>query len=549
MRELWRGKRYWFQFFCLSLIIGVGFLFFNNVFDNFGQQIGQKISEFNFFKPVLAQNAGVFKVKGWAWSGTTGWISLSCANTNNCSGVGGSSYDLEVNSNTKKISGFAWSSNLGWICFGSSCDGNSPDGLISVANYLCEDTDGDCSADNYKAPMIGWAKIVNLGNKGWISLSCKNKISPVDIINHCLEPLPNYGVVVNFEDGILGAKTNATSDTNWAWQYAGGGAGNAYGTGWIQFNPDTEILAPYLQARGGDVFARKFTSFLPPPKGKYNAQYLIQSQTGISRFRACIDAGGNAIEGCRFGTYSALTVPGIKPVQDTINNPYSFKLGRFDFHNLVTPINGTSNRNRYGHLLVNTPPANLNILLDDKILENKVIKVNGDTTIGDITLNNGDTIVKSGAGTIVIQGDLNINGNINYQNISGSLDSKQLASVVWIVLGDVNIAPNVTDVAGNFIILGKRDIAICGGVNLVGDQIPQTCGLFNTCSPIGDSCKDFSLSITGSVFARQFLLNRTYVDRTTREPSEKFTADGRMQLNPPPGFADFAKGLPTFSRQ
>ena len=562
MRELWRGKRYWFQFFCLSLIIGVGFLFFNNVFDNFEKKLDQKFTEFNFFRPVLAQavSGTIFKVKGWAWSGTTGWISLSCGNTDSCTGANSSNYELIVNMTTKKITGHAWSSNLGWICFGDSCSGNplivNP---VKTVTFSCpsvnidgiDTPDPNCeNSANNERPLTGWAKIVNLGDKGWISLSCKNT-------NTCNAPDINYGTIIDFEEAILGGTTQAGDsyppvDKNWAWHYAGGGAGNAYGTGWILFNPGSEILAPYLQVKGGDAFARKFTSFLPPPKGSYNAQYLIQSKETISsRFRACIS---NTSTDCRLPTYR-LEIPTTKACDDNTTNgcidrdrPVSFKLGRFDFKNLITRVTGTTH-NRYNHEVAEVSNFNfLNQALGNKV---NVFTINTDMTINNsLQIKNG-AANELGAGTIVVLGDLIINNNIEYEQITaGSItNNKQLASVVWIVLGDVKVDSSVTRVDGNFIVLGTRNpnnLISCVPTN--DNPVPEGCGRFNTCYDAGD-CSVNKLMVTGSVFARQFFLNRTYVSSVDKKPAELFQADGRMQLNPPPGFADFAKGLPTFSRQ
>ncbi|MEK7496595.1 MAG: hypothetical protein AAB657_01685 [Patescibacteria group bacterium] len=560
MKQIWRGKRYWFQFFCLSLIIGVGFLFFNNVFDNFGQQIGQKISEFTFLKPVLAQQVQnrVFKIKGWAWSGTTGWVSLSCSNIvnpiTNISSCSTSQYGLEVkiSNDNKEITGWAWSSNLGWICFGNTlgCDGIHPAGNKKVT-FNCFNQDGitadpECD-DALTASLSGWAKIVNLGDKGWISLSCKNT-------NTCNAPDINYGTIIDFEEAILGGTTQAGDsyppvDKNWAWHYAGGGAGNAYGTGWILFNPGSEILAPYLQVKGGDAFARKFTSFLPPPRGQYNAQYLIQSKETISsRFRACIS---NTSTDCRLPTYR-LEIPTTKACVDNTtfecidrDRPVSFKLGRFDFKNLITRVTGTTH-NRYNHEV-----AEVNdFTFLGQSLKNKVYVLPSDMTVSDVLQIKNGAANELGAGTIVVKGNLIINNNIEYEPIIvGNISNKRLASVVWIVLGDVKVDSSVTRVDGNFIVLGTRNpnnLISCVPTN--DNPVPEGCGRFNTCYDAGD-CSVNKLMVTGSVFARQFFLNRTYVSSVDKKPAELFQADGRMQLNPPPGFADFAKGLPTFSRQ
>jgi hypothetical protein len=135
-----------------------------------------------------------------------------------------------------------------------------------------------------------------------------------------------------------------------------------------------------------------------------------------------------------------------------------------------------------------------------------------------------------GATTFVVYGDLNINRNVTYDNTAIS-DFKDLPSVAYIVFGDVNISPEVTEVAGNFIVLGAD------GVNCpdIG------CGIINT-----GSGNKFPLTVNGIMMARKFNMQRAYAS-VLREPSEKVIYDGRLLVNPPPGLADFAKGLPVWS--
>ena len=59
---------------------------------------------------------------GWLWSANSGWISLSCENTDSCATV---DYGV-MNDGAGQLSGYAWSPNLGWISFScvdsASCD-------------------------------------------------------------------------------------------------------------------------------------------------------------------------------------------------------------------------------------------------------------------------------------------------------------------------------------------------------------------------------------------------------------------------------------------
>jgi alpha-tubulin suppressor-like RCC1 family protein len=58
------------------------------------------------------------------------------------------------------FSGYAWSSNVGWISFESADVSGCPAGT--------------CQANLADTSVTGWAKIITLGNDGWVSLSCDN---------------------------------------------------------------------------------------------------------------------------------------------------------------------------------------------------------------------------------------------------------------------------------------------------------------------------------------------------------------------------------------
>src|SRR5512141_2357224 len=69
-----------------------------------------------------AAQAAAHNVSGWAWSGTTGWISVNCnTDPGGCAGPAGD-YGLDID-NTGNLAGWAWSSQAGWVCFGSTCSG------------------------------------------------------------------------------------------------------------------------------------------------------------------------------------------------------------------------------------------------------------------------------------------------------------------------------------------------------------------------------------------------------------------------------------------
>lgn len=135
-----------------------------------------------------------------------------------------------------------------------------------------------------------------------------------------------------------------------------------------------------------------------------------------------------------------------------------------------------------------------------------------------------------GATTFVVNGDLHINRNVIY-NENSVTSFKNLPSVAYIVFGDVIIDPEVTEVAGNFIVLGK-DATDCPATN---------------CGTIYTGAGFYPLTVNGIMMAKKFVFQRTYAS-VTKEPAEQVIYDGRLLINTPPGLQDFAKGLPVWSQ-
>jgi hypothetical protein len=164
-----------------------------------------------------AQASEAQNVIGHAWSENVGWVSFNCMNqhqlcANNrtvlCSldsdciaaGVGGtcmnecstSNYGVNVSESGGPFSGYAWSSNVGWIDFAPV--GPYPSTPSTAATYNAG-----------TGVVTGWAKIVNLGDDGWLKLS---------------------------GTWTSGVAINSLTFTGWAWN------GNTSGTGigWLSFN-------------------------------------------------------------------------------------------------------------------------------------------------------------------------------------------------------------------------------------------------------------------------------------------------------------------------
>lgn len=110
-------------------------------------------------------------VYGWAWSGNFGWISFNCIDRYSCGTI---NYGVNANRMTGHFSGYAWSERLGWISFEESSE--TPD--LHTFKTGCLDKDSciavaNCSACyNYTTEEVyGWAKILILGDNGWIKFN------------------------------------------------------------------------------------------------------------------------------------------------------------------------------------------------------------------------------------------------------------------------------------------------------------------------------------------------------------------------------------------
>jgi len=187
-----------------------------------------------FGKEVFIAQAGTSdNVYGFAWSENIGWISfnstdcdtdsngfidtdamvLGCGGDNTTDTAFNYGVDIEkVDVGTRgNFSGYAWSSNVGWISFE---EGNVPGSDYSF-NANCP---GTCdSAHNCTAcyswinqKVYGWAKILALGDDGWVKF---RDASWAD------------GVTIDSADSEF---------SGWAWNEDGNGTG----IGWISFNAD-----------------------------------------------------------------------------------------------------------------------------------------------------------------------------------------------------------------------------------------------------------------------------------------------------------------------
>ena len=107
---------------------------------------------------VVSQPASC-EFSGYAWSGNTGWLSLSCADSGTC---GTANYGLQA-SDDGTIFGYGWSSSIGWVSA-------NPSDLVGCPI-------APCAASLDGSNLTGWLKALSGGTSqsggwdGWISLS------------------------------------------------------------------------------------------------------------------------------------------------------------------------------------------------------------------------------------------------------------------------------------------------------------------------------------------------------------------------------------------
>ena len=99
------------------------------------------------------------ELTGYAWSETTGWLSMNCKNDDSC---GTSNYRVEINP-AGILSGFGWSENIGWVSANTSDVAGCPEAPCTPK------VEGD--------KVVGWLKALGGGTEssggwdGWIRLS------------------------------------------------------------------------------------------------------------------------------------------------------------------------------------------------------------------------------------------------------------------------------------------------------------------------------------------------------------------------------------------
>ncbi|MCX6784436.1 MAG: hypothetical protein NTV81_00675, partial [Candidatus Komeilibacteria bacterium] len=252
---------------------------------------------------------------------------------------------------------------------------------------------------------------------------------------------------------------------------------------------------------------------------RYNATYCLLTNGKIVNFKT-------QSRNCLRPDYSRINFP--EP-----GNKYQTPLGFLPMNELKTKATKT------GTAMEDVSDLNT-YFSSTKVLNNRVYYFSGfgDYTISDpITFLNNVASNGSGAGTIVVAGNLHVNANLFYEDSKLIGKIGNLASVAFIVLGDVIIDPAVDHLVGSWLVLGNDSLEAClNGTNI--------CGQFSTGN---DTAAPTQLTVQGLVLARKFNLQRNF--RQGLEAAEKFIYDGRVNVNTPPGLSSVSFNLPQWNGQ
>jgi len=214
-------------------------------------------------------------------------------------------------------------------------------------------------------------------------------------------------------------------------------------------------------------------------------------------------------------------------------------LGKIDWNGLYV-CSGNPCFNKYGYEVVTPGSTNQ---LDNNALRNKVYRFSSSQTINSALSFINGAGDEAGNGLVLIEGDLTINENIIYTNTPPATALGNLASVGWIIKGDLIIDSSVTEIVGAFIVLGDGD----NDCSIIEPSVAaaDSCGQVKTGTAVPDK-DDVPLIIRGLLFARRFFFQRAVKTINEGDYAEKVIYDQRLFLTPPPGMEDFINDLPTW---
>lgn len=489
--------------------------------------------------------ASFYEAENWGWVGNSaqsgtpavvGLISFNCDDldtfygTTCGDGTSGTRQDYNVLleyggcGDTCEVTGQAWVGGydlndstpytIGMIDFDPDVSSGTPT-LVGDDATTTENESFDAHWNEETGELYGWARLRSLeaeesslggtaNDWGWIMLRGKINDGSGN----------EYGV--RFD-------ANELQFSGWSWNDNGSQPATSTkavgsGLGWMKFdiNITNAFGIAYLETKQGDVYARDgITITTPPPAGNYGATYLVQADGSITNFSSELNSNppGFPENYPIDSSYATINVP-----TDNSNLVYRGDLGTLHVNEMITRAQEQGN--------TQTGPCSTTLLAG----KTNPLSDNTFYCDGDLTLNTNLTFYNAsgtgiGSGTIVVNGDLIIQDNVTYFNNSISTHINNLASVSWIVLGDIIIEPTVTELVGAFVALDNGSGT--GYVFTGKGTLP--------------------LSVSGLMIARGFTFEREDVGTsTTPQASEQIVYDGRVIANPPPGLEDFVEVLPVF---
>lgn len=521
-------------------------------------------------------------VTGWGWSPNVGWVCFgsTCDPNNICdlaapspcdpNGFGttkpSGGWQAKIDSTTHQITGWAKIVSLtdyGWIHLGmgvptapgqagaqcydcqAHCDvwnyAGDPPAPTTCAAYSAINFDacGTCFTrtrfDNANIPDANVTSTVGgSGNVCFNGSACQKAMS-ADNINSRIAC--NATVSCYLYGGASDAQTGGS--LGWAWN-GNSDEASSTGAGWVQLNPkagESGLVFPWLQTQYGAVFGNNAFRQKAVVSG-INATYCIFAKD-VLNFRSQ-NCGKN--------------IPGVSiafPQKNNADASYKNALGRLDIYGLSTTVDSGHKYNKYGNIVTEITGNPNWTSAQAAPLDNKVFLIHGNLSIGSgFNVVNGNA-GQAGNGLVIVEGNLYIDNDFSYD--AGSVvDAKQLASIAWIVKGDVIIKSTVRNAVGAFIVLGQdgvgcqyADGALCDNSIEYPRFRQNGYGVFSTADladPADMADLSKPLSVSGLVLAKAFNLVRSYSD--IRQGSEKIIYDGRLMANPPPGLKSLLELLP-----
>lgn len=486
-----------------------------------------------------------------------GWLSTNCYTSYNgvfedhC-GAPNWDYGVGIDVKTGIVTGLAWigiaddndpnDNAIGWLSFDYVMTGEPPADphsfVVGPGRYIARVVE-----QGNKFVFTGWGRLLSLKQEGerlgfndwgWVKLS-NNDGPTMPEADYGLEFLPATRVVKGYAFSGGGEVPGANNDSGTGLGYISGAVG--------------PVNFPYFETTLGDIYGRErlgSAKTISPPieLGRYTATYLALSSGTIKSVGVSPD--GEIIENIDY----SIALP-------QVENRFTNVLGKIpiqgaDAVRQLTKEIGNTGKNVFGETIVlsNKTKSSQEWNNGKPGLDGSVTVIGGDFEIDQpLEFQNGGATSR-GDGVVYVKGDLTIKTTMSYDgigNLGGNME--RIASVVWIVEGDVNIPytmgfidPNVTDMVGAFFVLGlQRDGVDDDGIGtFTVESLPI--------NRYANNERDKPFVMEGLVVAERFDLQRTYIDAVNvQNPSEKFINDGRFLINPPRSMRSVADALPVFS--